>query len=71
MLGKSYNLVEFNCEHFAREISSGKAESRQVKTVSTVAIASGLAMLTSKNNGVKALGALTMLAGIIGHGSQS
>jgi hypothetical protein len=70
LLGTSYNLVVFNCEHFARWISNGKIESKQVKIASNIALAGGAAMLTSNNNGVKVLGALSILAGLFGHASQ-
>jgi hypothetical protein len=71
LLGKQYDLVVFNCEHFARWISTGKVESKQVKTASTFAITAGVTMLASKNNTVRAVGAFGIIAGIIGHISQS
>jgi hypothetical protein len=71
LLGKPYDLVIFNCEHFARWIATGKTESKQVKTASTIAITAGLTMLASKNNTVRAVGVLGIVAGVIGHISQS
>ncbi len=32
LLGSQYNLVNFNCEHFAELIQNGKPESKQIKT---------------------------------------
>jgi len=31
LAGKPYNLVLYNCEHYASEVWSGKAESKQVR----------------------------------------
>ena len=31
-VGKPYNLINFNCEHFATELRTGRAKSRQVET---------------------------------------
>src|SRR4051812_12228632 len=31
LLGKRYDLINFNCEHFARLVTTGKVESKQVK----------------------------------------
>jgi hypothetical protein len=70
MLGKPYNLVVFNCEHFARWICTGKIESKQVRIASNVALASGAAMLASKNKTVRNIGVAALIAGIIGHLSQ-
>src|SRR5687767_12608219 len=39
--GRSYDLIVFNCEHFARWISSGKFESNQVRAASSLAVISG------------------------------
>lgn len=33
LVGKSYDLVEFNCEHFADYVQFGRGRSRQVETV--------------------------------------
>lgn len=71
MLGKSYDLVVFNCEHFARWISTGKIESKQVRITSNLAVFGGAALLTSKNDVVRTIGALSMVAGVLGHLSQS
>jgi len=32
LIGKSYNLVSYNCEHFANEVQCGVAKSDQVAT---------------------------------------
>jgi len=70
MLGKKYDLVVFNCEHFARWIANEKIESKQVKVASTAALIGGAAMLTSKNPVVKTLGVASVLLGVIGHVTQ-
>lgn len=70
MLGKAYDLVVFNCEHFARWAATGKIESKQVKTVSTLFITAGAALLAHKSDAVKALGIVGIIAGAIGHASQ-
>jgi hypothetical protein len=36
LIGKGYDLVAFNCEHFARWIANGKPESKQVKVASNL-----------------------------------
>ncbi len=71
LLGKSYDLMVFNCEHFARWIATGKIESKQVRTASTIAITAGLSLLASKNDAVKVVGVLGIIAGFVGHVSQS
>ena len=71
LLKKPYDLVVFNCEHFARWIANSKKESRQVKTASTVAITAGLSLLASKSNTVRTVGVLGIIAGMMGHISQS
>jgi hypothetical protein len=70
LLGTSYDLVVFNCEHFARWISTGKIESKQVKLASNIAIVSGATMLASNNKAVKTLGVVSIVSGIIGRISQ-
>lgn len=70
LLGKSYDLIVFNCEHFARWIANGKSESKQVKAGSNIALLSGAAMLTSNNPFVRGLGALSIISGFLGHWSQ-
>lgn len=70
LIGRGYDLIAFNCEHFARWIATGKLESKQVKTASTVAIISGAALLTSQNPAIKVLGGVSIIAGIFGHASQ-
>lgn len=71
LLGKPYDLIIFNCEHFARWVATGKIESKQVKIASTVAITTGLTMLASKNSTVRAVGVVGIIAGVLGHISQS
>lgn len=41
LLGTSYNLLTYNCEHFANEVRYGKRESTQVK-VAIVALTLGV-----------------------------
>ncbi len=67
LIGQAYNLVVFNCEHFARWIAHGKLESKQVKMVSNIAIISGSAMLLAKNKTVALTGLFMILLGIVGH----
>lgn len=71
LLGKAYDLVVFNCEHFARWVATGKIESKQVRTASTMAITAGAAMLAHKSDAVKVIGGLSIFAGLMGHLSQS
>ncbi len=66
ILGKSYDLVAFNCEHFARMISQGKPKSMQVETTSHIAMITGLGMMSSKNETVQTLGFASLVLGIIG-----
>lgn len=33
LLGKSYDLIDFNCEHYAEYVQNGKAKSEQVQQV--------------------------------------
>jgi hypothetical protein len=70
LLGTKYDLVVFNCEHFARWISNGKLESKQVKIASNIFIIGGSAMLFAKNKIVRAFGIFVIILGIIGHISQ-
>ncbi|MBL7885880.1 MAG: hypothetical protein JNJ52_03975 [Flavobacterium sp.] len=70
ILGKSYDLVAFNCEHFARLIAQGKPKSKQVETTSHVAMLTGLAMMNSKNKTIQALGFVSLAIGIIGKIAQ-
>lgn len=39
-LGKEYNLLNYNCEHFITESTTGMAQSSQVKTAFGILIAS-------------------------------
>ncbi len=70
LLGTDYNLIAFNCEHFARWIANGKPESKQVKVASNIAIVGGTTMLASKNKTVQTIGAFSIVAGLIGRISQ-
>lgn len=74
LLGKAYDLIAFNCEHFARLIAEGKLESKQVKKASDVAITGGLGLLalgaSKKNKALMWVGGLATLAGVLGHFSQ-
>jgi hypothetical protein len=66
LLGKSYDLIIFNCEHFARYIASGNAESKQVDNIAKIAIGSGsLLLLASSNNAFKTIGAFLLLIGLL------
>jgi hypothetical protein len=73
-LGQAYDLIAFNCEHFARLVAEGKVESKQVKNASNIALAGGLSLLTvaaSKNNkDLMWLGGIMALAGAIGYFAQ-
>jgi hypothetical protein len=70
LLGKDYDLIAFNCEHFARLISNGKTESRQVKLTNNLTMLVGTAMLTSKSETVKSIGAASIILGLISHTLQ-
>lgn len=70
LIGEEYNLIAFNCEHFARLIATGKPESKQVKTASTLAMLGGATMLASDNRVVKTLGVLSIIGGALGFLSQ-
>lgn len=71
LLGRSYDLIVFNCEHFARWISSGKFESNQVRVASSLAVISGIAMLASNNEAARIFGVISIIAGVLGHSSQA
>ena len=51
LLGKKYDLVNFNCEHAANWAQSGKAESLQVQFAVGIALLGllGVALATSKS----------------------
>jgi hypothetical protein len=70
MVGRSYDLVVFNCEHFARWISTGKIESKQVKIASNIFLVAGGLMLASKNSNLRLLGSVLLLIGGAGRLSQ-
>ena len=38
LVGKSYNLLSYNCEHYANEVLNGKVESQQIATFFAIAI---------------------------------
>jgi uncharacterized protein YycO len=42
-VGQPYNLINYNCEHFASEVQTGRSVSRQV--ANGVGIAAGVALL--------------------------
>lgn len=70
ILGKSYDLIAFNCEHFARLIAHGKPKSKQIETSSSIAIVAGLGMMNSKNRQVQSLGFASLVLGMIGKITQ-
>ena len=74
MLGHAYDLVVFNCEHFARGIAHGKIESWQVKKTSTIALITGTGLAVyalSKRSAVTGLfGLAAILIGATGNASQ-
>jgi hypothetical protein len=69
-LGRGYDLVVFNCEHFARWISTGKMSSSQVTAASNILIASGALMAASKNKTLFSIGLTCIALGGLGHLSQ-
>jgi hypothetical protein len=71
LIGRQYDLVVFNCEHFARWIATGKIESKQVKTASTIIMTGGISLLASKNKIARNIGMAAIIVGAIGHISQS
>lgn len=71
MLGRAYDLVAFNCEHFARMISHGKPKSKQVETTSNLAIIAGTGLISSKNKTLQSFGMLAIVSGIIAKIVQS
>jgi hypothetical protein len=71
MLGKAYDLVAFNCEHFARMISHGKPKSVQVETTSNLAIIAGTGLISSKNKTLQSFGMVAIVSGIIAKIVQS
>lgn len=70
LLQQSYDLIAFNCEHFARFIASGKPESKQVKVASNIALLTGATLLASKSEPIKILGGALLVIGIIAHAVQ-
>jgi hypothetical protein len=70
MLGKPYNLISFNCEHFGRMISTGKKESKQINTLFNWMLLVGGAMLLSKSRVVRGLGAFCLFVGGLAYAVQ-
>jgi hypothetical protein len=70
MLGKAYDLIFFNCEHFGRMVSKGKKESKQVKTLLNWMLVLGGLMLLSKSRAVRGFGAFLLFVGGVGHAFQ-
>lgn len=44
-IGKGYNLLNYNCEHFANEILTGISESKQIKAATAIGIGVMLCLL--------------------------
>lgn len=66
LIGTDYNLVNFNCEHFARKVTTGKAHSKQVNNTCLLLLGVGTAtLLASKNPRARSLGGLLILIAII------
>jgi hypothetical protein len=65
-VGKAYDLIHFNCEHFARMISNGKIESKQVQNS---AVATGMVgigwMAFTKSKELKLAGIILLLLAFI------
>lgn len=70
LLGRSYDLVAFNCEHFARFIATGKMESKQVKVASNLLLVTGGLLMTSRNSSARTFGAILLILGGLGWISQ-
>lgn len=70
MLGKTYDLIVFNCEHFARWISTGKIESKQVKIASNLFLVAGGIMVASRDSTIRALGVFFLIIGGLARLSQ-
>ena len=63
MLGRSYDLVVFNCEHFARWISTGRLVSNQVRVAINILLVVGAFMLTNKNSNIRSFGLFLLCIG--------
>ncbi len=50
LLGKKYDLINFNCEHFAEFIQTGVAASKQVAFAVLAVAAVGIGVLAFGNN---------------------
>lgn len=62
-----YSLLYSNCEHFANYVQYGKSQSRQSTKASLALITAGaLASKDSKSEPVQVIGALSILAGVLG-----
>lgn len=64
ILGKSYNLTKFNCEHFARFIAEGKARSRQIRIGSNLLLVAGLGLIGNKNKALRNIGYVSLITGL-------
>lgn len=71
-IGKAYDLIMFNCEHFARMISNGKIESKQVQNS---AVASGIVgvglMAFARSKELKFAGFILLLLALLVGASQN
>lgn len=47
-IGTPYDIAQFNCEHFANLVQTGKAESAQVRNIVGLAILVGLVVLAAR-----------------------
>lgn len=66
-LQPSYSLLYSNCEHFANYVQFGKHQSLQSVKASVALIAAGaFASKESKSEPVQIIGALSILAGVLG-----
>ena len=66
LIGTNYDLVNFNCEHFARKVTTGKTHSKQVETACLFFFGVGVAgLFASKSPGLRTLAGLLVLIAII------
>lgn len=66
LLGTDYDLVNFNCEHFARKVTTGKAHSKQVEMACLFFFGVGVAgLLASKNPSLRTIAGLLILIAIV------
>ena len=72
LVGTAYDLIKFNCEHFARMISNGNIESMQVKNAAAVMGLVGVGFLAfAKNKKLKLAGVILLLLAFIISATQS